>query len=138
MANSGPVYWQGYPASEVIALEKDSPIRVESENLLFDFSGENYNFYTPAAKVTAVYEMFNPLSRSLAVPMAFPFVGNLSSLLTNEIAIAADGRELPYEIYFGDAVDSGNSFGKNKDARFDFASILDGIRAETYQAVFQR
>lgn len=39
-ANSGPVYWQGYPSSDIMTVQKNSPIQVKSERLTFDFSDE--------------------------------------------------------------------------------------------------
>ncbi|HHY05244.1 MAG TPA: hypothetical protein GX534_08680, partial [Thermoanaerobacterales bacterium] len=39
-ANSGPVFWQGYPSSEIMSIENDSPIEVKKENLVFDFSDD--------------------------------------------------------------------------------------------------
>ena len=44
-ANSGPVYWQGYPAAEMMSVEPDTPITVESEELVFDFSQQGHISY---------------------------------------------------------------------------------------------
>ncbi|NLM20651.1 MAG: hypothetical protein GX207_02745 [Peptococcaceae bacterium] len=134
-ANSGPVYWQGYPSSDVVAVQKDSPLAVESENLLFDFSSADGSFYTLEAQVTATYEMFNPTDQPQTSTMAFPFVGTWESLWSKDIKITADGQELPYNVYFGDTVGkSGSSFQKDDALRLDFASILNGINPNPYQA----
>jgi hypothetical protein len=135
LANSGPVYWQGYPSSDIISIEENSPIRVENENLLFDFSDSDNSFYAMSGKVTAAYEMFNPTIEPQSVQMAFPFIGNLDNLLTKDISITVDGSVLSYEVYFGDAVDSHRSpWQGNKEANYDFASILKTITAKPYKA----
>jgi len=135
-ANSGPVFWQGYPSSDVMAIEENSPIVIENENLVFDFYDIDSFSYSLRGKVTATYEMLNPTQETKTVQMAFPFVGKLDSLLAKEIAISADGHELPYDIYIGDVVNShGSSFQKKEeDASFDFASIISTITDETYKA----
>jgi len=44
-ANSGPVFWQGYPSSDVMSVDEHSPIAVENETLVFDFAdGDNSHY----------------------------------------------------------------------------------------------
>lgn len=134
-ANSGPVFWQGYPSSDVMSIEENSPIAIKNENLVFDFSDTNGLSYALSGEVTASYEMANPTNETQSVQMAFPFIGKLDNLLAKEIAINADGHELPYDIYIGDVVNShGSPFQKEEDASFDFASIIETITDETYKA----
>lgn len=134
-ANSGPVFWQGYPSSDVMSIEENSPIMIENENLIFDFSDIDSFSYSLSGEVTASYEMANPTNETQSVQMAFPFIGKLDSLLAKEIAITADGHKLPYDIYIGDVVNShGSPFRKEEDASFDFASITSTITDETYKA----
>jgi hypothetical protein len=134
-ANSGPVFWQGYPSSDVMSIDVDSPISVKSENLVFDFSDDNSFDYSIAGKVTATYEMVNPTEESQSVQMAFPFVEALNSLSPESVVISADGRVLPYDIYFGAIVESrGNPRYDEKEASLDFANILDTITKEPYKA----
>lgn len=134
-ANSGPVYWQGYPSLDVISIQEDSPLTVESEYLLFDFSSTEKSYYAPEAQVTATYEMFNPTDQPQTTTMAFPLIGTCESLWSKDIKITADGQELPYNIYFGDAVGkSGSSFQKDDTLQLDFTSILKGIHTNPYQA----
>ncbi len=136
-ANSGPVFWQGYPSSDVMTIEENSPIVIENENLVFDFSDIDSFFYSLSGKVTATYDMANPTNETQSAQMAFPFIGKLDSLLAKDIAITADGNELPYDIYIGDVVNShGSPFQKEKDASFDFASIISTITDETYVAQY--
>lgn len=106
-ANSGPVYMTGLPSSGVLAVDKNSPIEVNKENLTFDFSGEEKH-YAPIGIVTAEYEMVNPTNDYLTVQMAFPYIGNLGSASNENIKITVDNEELPYEVYLGETVKSRN------------------------------
>ena len=134
-ANSGPVFWQGYPSSDIMTVDRNSPIEVKSENLIFDFSDENNNSYSVQANVTAQYEMTNPTDETQSVQMAFPYVERLSNVNYENIKITADGKELPYEVYAGKVVNSyGNSFEENKDENFDFDEIVNTISNDTYEA----
>lgn len=134
-ANSGPVFWQGYPSSDIMAIEDHSPIRVENENLIFDFSDSDNASYTISGKVTATYEMLNPTKEMQFVQMAFPFVGTLDRLLPDNIVITADDRVLSYDIYMGDVVNSyGNPLQEDKKVSFDFASIVSTITDQLYTA----
>lgn len=134
-ANSGPVFWQGYPASDIMSVEKDSPIKVESENLIFDFSDCEDSSFTISGKVTAAYKMLNPTNERQSVQMAFPFVGALNSISWNDIVITAGDSILPYKIYTGDVVENyGNPRVEKKEASFDFAGIVSTITDERYNA----
>ncbi|MDW5299312.1 MAG: hypothetical protein SA378_04135 [Sedimentibacter sp.] len=134
-ANSGPVYWQGYPSSDIMTVDKDSPIEVKSENLIFDFSDENNDSYSVQANVTAEYEMTNPTDETQSVQMAFPYIERLSNVNYENIKITANGKEVPYEVYAGKTVNSyGNSFEENKDENFDFNEIVKTISKDTYEA----
>jgi len=72
-ANSGPVFWQGYPSSDIMTVDRNSPIEVKSENLIFDFSEESNDSYSIQANVTAEYEMTNPTDETQSVQMAKRF-----------------------------------------------------------------
>lgn len=134
-ANSGPVFWPGYPCSEIMAIAEDTPILVKNEELVFDFSESPNNDITLSGQVTAVYEMSNPTDQPQSVLMAFPFAGSLSRLATDTVVIAADGSPLPYDIYIGDAVNSYGAPGEeDKAAAFAFANIVDALTAEPYTA----
>ncbi len=100
-ANSAPSYWEAYPYSEVLAVDKDCPVVVNSEHLTFDFSQdyEYGNNFSPVARVNAGYEMMNPTDGTLYVQMAFPFVASLTDLSVSDIAIRVDDETIPYEIY---------------------------------------
>lgn len=131
-ANSGPVFWQGYPSTDVVSVIKDSPIAVERENLIFDFSGrDDFPAYTVSGRVTATYSMSNQTGEPQSVQMAFPFVGTVNGLAAADTVIAADGSALPYEVYIGDAV---RSHGNPQQENFDFAGIVGTITGKTYQA----
>lgn len=66
-ANSAPSYWEAYPYSEVLAVDKDSPVLVEKEYLTYGFSGilDYGNHFSPVARVTASYQMKNPTDDKL-------------------------------------------------------------------------
>jgi len=133
-ANSGPVFWQGYPSSEIMLVEENSPIVVKNENLVFDFADREDSDYSISGKVTAAYQMHNPTNKSQSVQMAFPFVGSLDSLFPEEMVITVDDNALPYDIYIGDVVDShGNPFQDDKKVSFDFAGIVNTITDKPYK-----
>jgi hypothetical protein len=134
-ANSGPVFWQGYPSSEVMSIQENCPIKVESENLVFDFSDCEDDAHTISGKVTATYEMLNPTDELRQVHMAFPFIGTIDGLFPNNVTITADDSVIPYDIYIGDVVDShGSPFQKDKEVSFDFADVVSTITDEPYMA----
>lgn len=134
-ANSGPVFWKGYPASEIMSIEENSPIIVKGENLVFDFSGDIDSSYTISGKVTAIYEMFNPTNESQSVQMAFPFVGRLDSLSSDYIVITSDNNVLPYDIYVGDMVNNhGDPRQEEKDVSFEFSNIVNNMTNNLYTA----
>jgi hypothetical protein len=134
VANSGPTYWQGYPASEIMAISKNSPITVKNEDLIFDFSEDEESDYTTRGRVTATYKMANPTNETLLVQMAFPFVEKLNGLTREDVVITADDNVLPYEVYIGDAVESyGSPWQEDKETSFDFDSIVHSITQEEYE-----
>lgn len=69
LSNSSPVYRERYPSSDVMAIDRYSPIIVENEDLVFDFSDSDNNYDTLTGKVTATYGMFNPTNEFKSVDM---------------------------------------------------------------------
>lgn len=135
LANSGPVFWQGYPSSDIMTIEENSPIKVENENLVFDFSKYDNSSYGLNGKVTATYKMINPTNETQSVQMAFPFVGSINSLVRNNILITADNNVLSYDMYIGDVVNSyGNPNMDDKNTSFDFKNIVGNITDDVYTA----
>lgn len=133
-ANSGPVFWQGYPSLDVMMIQSNSPIQVEDEHLVFDFSQNKNHHYTIGGDVTATYRMVNPTDQAQSVQMAFPFVGTLNGLLQEDIMITADDQEVPYSIYMGNVVDGhGIPWQVTEEASFDFANILKTITDEPFK-----
>jgi hypothetical protein len=134
-ANSGPVFWRGYPSSEVLSVEDNSPIVVQNENLIFDFSSVDNVSYTISGKVTATYNMINPTDELQSVQMAFPFVSSLKNIQMGDISVIVNGNSLHYDIYAGDVVDTyGNPWQEEKDAKTEFANIVSTISDKLYQA----
>lgn len=125
-ANSGPTYWEGYPTFELLSIEKNSPIVVENEDLVFDFSKKEYlerADHSISGLVTATYQMSNQSNSDETVQMAFPFVSSLRNFNPKDVAIMADNQNIPFNIYIGDKVDDDN---------LEFNTIIKSIRRETY------
>ncbi len=113
--NSAPSYWEAFPYSDVLAVEENSPITVDREQLTFDFS-ETWNhddYWSPVGRILAQYRMTNPTDDTLSVQMAFPFVASLSKLSVPDIKVSADSAAVPYEIYIDpkEAYEYGGSSG---------------------------
>lgn len=134
-ANSGPVYIEGYPSYEVMAVDKECPIRVGSEKLTFDLTDNDSYKMTVWGKVQASYVMENPTERDISVKMAFPFVSRIDDLISNDIEITADGVKLDYEIFIGDVVNSyGDPSEEESSADLSFEKIVGSITEEPYKA----
>lgn len=133
-ANSGPVFWQGYPAAEMISVEELTPLTVESEELIFDFSQQEYISYALEGKVTATYQMFNPTNEQQKVQMAFPFVGQLRTLSPSEIVIEADTQKVPYEIYLSEKAAAAELTVNEANTGFTFTEVLSAITKQQYKA----
>jgi hypothetical protein len=134
-ANSGPVFWQGYPSSDIMSVDRDSPIKVEKENLVFDFSDSDYSAYTVSGRVTATYQMVNPTNEPQSVQMAFPFAGAIDRFTSGDIVITAGDSVLPFYLYAGDVVDSYlNPRQEDKKVSYDFAGIVNTITDQPYKA----
>lgn len=129
-ANSGPTYLEGYPSSDIMVVDQESPIIVENEQLVFDFSSSNNDSYTVKGNVVATYEMVNPTNEQQSVNMVFPFVGSLNSYSPDDIEITSDNQVLPYEMYLGREFFS----QENKKSVFDFEKIVSNINNQPYEA----
>lgn len=135
-ANSGPAYWRGYPAIEVLSIEENSTIEIENEKLVFDFSKEEYinkGDYSISGLVTATYKMTNPTSNPETVQMAFPFISSLNHFNPDEIAIRSDGNNIPFQIYIGNDIRLKNKKNvETEENKLDFNKILSSINKEVY------
>ncbi|MDO4792771.1 MAG: hypothetical protein Q3993_01215 [Filifactor alocis] len=82
-ANSAQIYFEGGTGVEHIVLKEDSPIRINSEELTFDFEKggeiEVYGYHYPNlfASVYVKYEMQNTADSPQKVDMVFPFVEDM-------------------------------------------------------------
>jgi len=133
-ANSGPVYMPEYPSSEIMAVDKNSPIEVINENLIFDFSGSAGRYLDSyECMVTAEYEMANPESEDLSVQMAFPFIERIGGLSEDNIKIRSDNEELDFEIYLGETVETNKADTENENY-FQFEKIIGSISNDIYSA----
>lgn len=135
-ANSGPTYWSGYPGIDVLAVEENSPIVVESEELQFNFMGDgfkDYIDYSLGCLVTARYLMSNPTDKMETVQMAFPFISTLKDFNTNDIIIREDPVSIPYTVYIGDVIKSkGRKAVETGDDKLKFDNIVYSITTQVY------
>ncbi|OEF95672.1 hypothetical protein [Desulfuribacillus alkaliarsenatis] len=135
LANAGPTYWQGYPASEILVVDENSPIKVIRENLVFDLRDIDRLDFAIHGQVTATYEMLNTSSNSQSVQMAFPLVSTINNLYNSDIIVQVDGVDIPFDVYAGDDVSTfGNRFNGSIDEQFSFDNIVKGITNKKYQA----
>lgn len=135
-ANSGPTYWRGSPSLDILAIDENSPIEVKSEELVFDFSKDEYinrGSYNITGLVTATYKMSNPTDNNENVKMAFPFVSTNSNFNLEEIKIKADGSDIPFEVYIGDILDKGGRQTDDaQEDKIDFDTIVSSISNKVY------
>ena len=135
-ANSGPTYWEGYPSMELLSIEENSPIRVEKENLIFDFKKPElakHDAYSKTGLVTAIYEMSNPTDEEMTVQMAFPIISKVPDFKPENINIRADGEDIPFEIFIGASVnDVISSSSEDEDKNIDFDRIVNSISKADY------
>lgn len=133
-ANSGPTFWEGYPSSEILVIDEDSPISVEKEELLFDFTNEevkDLGGYNLASLVTASYTMNNTSKKHQRVQMAFPLISRIRDFDPKHIQIEVDGESIPYQVFIGDLVNQGpNKDGDSK--KWDFSAIVNSISSSPY------
>ena len=134
-ANSGPTNWKGAPSSEILTIDENSPIIVENEDLLFDFTKEehtSYIRYIMSGLTKAKYTMSNPSENKQTVQMAFPFLSEVLAFNSEEISIEVDEEQIPYEIYLGDTMlDARRRLGD--DEYLDFSSIVESISSSEYK-----
>jgi hypothetical protein len=135
-ANSGPIYWEGHPSLEILSIEENSPIIVENEDLIFDFSKDEYleqGDHSISGLVTATYRMSNQTNNNQTVQMAFPIISSLSHFNLKDIAIKVDNENVPFDIYIGDEVRSiGNKKDNQENDRLNFKQIVKSINKEVY------
>lgn len=135
-ANSGPTYWEGYPSLEVLSIQENSPIVVEKEDLIFDFTKPElakHDDYSKTGLVTAIYEMSNPTDEEMTVQMAFPMISKIPDFKSEDIKIMEDKEDIIFEIFIGasakDVINSSNENGQNK---MNFDRIINSITKSDY------
>ena len=133
-ANSGPTYWRGYPSYEILTIEENSPIKVLNEDLMFDFTKDEfleYNGYHMPAQVTAKYTMLNTSETNEIVQMAFPFISYMRDFRPEAINIKMNNKEIPFEVFIGDEFDAGNKT-RHSEEELDFRLIIESISSGEY------
>lgn len=133
-ANSGPVYWSWYPYSDIMVVDADSPIEVEGENLIFDFSKDDRSNHSYKCMVTAEYEMLNPTDEDLSVQMAFPFVEDINNISYDDIKIFAGNEKLSYEIFLGETANYLKDAAETQENNYDFKNIISTLSGDIYVA----
>lgn len=134
-ANSAPIYMPDYPSTGIFSVDENTPIEVLKENLLFDFTEEDDDTYSPKAKVSATYEMQNSSNEDVSVHMAFPFIERFSEFSPDEIIITADDEIIPYDTYLGETINnSSNPFQEPQNADFNIEKIIKSITDKKYTA----
>jgi len=132
-ANSMPVYWQGYPSFEVLTVDKNSPVEIIHEDLVFDISEFRKHEYTISGRVSATYEMFNPTDKDLSVLMAFPIISKLYKFSKDDVSITAEGENIPFEVYLCESVDKYGAAVEQEDISFDFSKVAQAITTGPYR-----
>ena len=133
-ANAGPTYWQGNPSYQILTIEENNPIVVEKEELIFDFTGEEYmsrKDYSISSLVTAKYTMSNPTETSKTVQMAFPFISRIRDFNPESIAIKVNGEKIPFEVFIGDELDKASRV-EDSEKHTDFNTLVKSITSSEY------
>lgn len=134
-ANSGPTFWEGQASSDIMVIQKDSPIGVKEETLEFDLSDNRDFDHTLGGRVTASYKMTNPTGKPQSVQMVFPIIAKIDELFREDIVITANGKSVPYAIFLGSVVKSyGDPYQKENEPDFDFGDIVKTINNDVYNA----
>lgn len=132
LANSAPVYWEGYPSTVIMSVDRDTDIRVDSEKLLFDLSEGLKGGYSPLCRITATYTM--SAGKDTKSTMAFPYIGSLQSLYEGEVRITADGEAVPFSLLFGEPAEGYGTFSDSeKKNPQPFSSILSTVSNTDYE-----
>ncbi len=135
-ANSGPINWRGNPSLEILSVDENSPIVIENEDLIFDFSKDEYlehSGYSISALVTAAYRMANNTLENQAVQMAFPIISSIEDFNPANVDIKIDGKSIPFDVYIGDEIRvlKGRE-DKEEENGLDFGEIIKSINKEVY------
>jgi hypothetical protein len=134
-ANSAPIYMPDYPSIGIFSVDENTPIEVLKENLLFDFTEEDDNTYSPKAKVSATYEMQNSSNEDISVHMAFPFIEKFSEFSPDDIIITANDEIISYDTYLGETINnSRNPFQEPENTDFNIEKIIKSITDKKYTA----
>ena len=120
-ANSAQLYWEGKPGASVCTLDENTPIAVESEELVFDLSNPNR---IGGGRVTASYEMKNTSDIALHSDMVFPLLSSVSDFDPESVSITSGGENTAFEVYIGGKAESADGF--------NLASELETLNERKY------
>lgn len=134
-ANSGPTYWQGKQSSEILTIEDNTSIKVQEENLKFDFNDGEYNDHSLSARVTANYTMTNDKEKDENVQMAFPLISSMGEFNPEDVDIKVDDEKIDFQVFLGDMLYTQNKSSPEddlEDMKFDFETIAKSISQLEY------
>lgn len=134
-ANSGPTTWRGYPSSEILAVDENSPIEVVNEDLIFDFTKDEnikHASYSLSGGVTAKYIMTNMSDDGQKVQMAFPFISTMEDFNPQAIDIKVNDESIPFKVYLGREFKNRQD-SQARNAQLEFSSILESITSSEYK-----
>ena len=127
------INWGGAPSSEILIMEENSPIIIENEDLLFDFTKEyaSYIRYYMSGLTRAEYTMSNPSENSQTVEIAFPFLSEVLAFNSEIISIEIDGEEVDFQIFLGETLlDAGREL--EDDEYLDFVPYIQSVTTREY------
>lgn len=140
-ANSAMLHWRGSNSAGAVVMDKNCPVRVESELLTFDINEFPQNHYAEeekdkflsyGGKVTAKYNFYNPADYDVKMTLAFPFGAQPDYAYfyenvddTAKYSVTADGEnvetKLRHTLWSGDF---------NTEA--DVGRLVDGFKKDEF------
>lgn len=129
-ANSAPMSNDGTPSADILSVDVNCPITVESEHLEFDL--REVDIYSGfGGKVTATYEMYNPLDKDISIKMAFPYITSLDNLQASSINVSANNQTLPVALYCSYEKTYHRELNSQfTDAQLDINHIIETIQSK--------
>lgn len=103
------VYTTKAPAYELLLTTENSAVGVTRETVRFDFPSFEEDGASSAAKITAEYQLSNPVGEATSVSVALPIVTDFRSAHDNKVSLQADGKTLDYSLVLGDTAEYGES-----------------------------
>ena len=101
-SNSSVVKWDAYPSFQLLEVDKNSSIKINEENLIFDFSTKNNSTLgSPKVSISASYGLINKSLEKGKAPFAFSKVGTVNELLRENMDLRVDNTPINYNVHLG-------------------------------------